>query len=418
MSKPTLLSITFALIMLTTNLAAADDQNFTQVLTSAARNVNIPTWEATSATITPDCPVAWSIRKFQLHGGKQEGVDLIVVDNGKLQINIIPTRGLGILRVTCGDVRLGWDSPVKEVVNPRNINLTLRGGLGWLEGFNEYMVRCGMEYSGHPGTDKFINNVGDPATMDLTLHGRVGNLPAQEVEIMVEKKAPYRIHVKGIVNERAFYGPKLELQADLSTEPGSTSFRINDTVTNRGADEQEFQMLYHTNFGTPLLGQGATFAAAIERITPFNAHAAEGIATYDQYAGPKLGFVEQVYKIVPAADAKGQTIAMIKNPAGDRGATVEFNVKQLPFLTLWKNTNAELEGYVTGIEPGTSFPHNRRIERLKGRVPKLAAGASRNIEINYTIQTSATEVKTAADKIKSIQGDRKPQVDQEPEKLE
>ncbi len=405
-------------LMLMSKSAAADDQNYAQLLTSSSQNINIESWEKISHDVTPDCPVAWSIRKFRLHGGKQEGVDLVVVDNGKLQITIIPTRGLGILRVVCGDVRLGWDSPVKEVVNPRNINLTTRGGLGWLEGFNEWMVRCGMEYSGHPGTDKFINNVGDPATMDLTLHGRLGNLPAQEVEIMVEKKAPYRIHVRGRVDERAFYGPKLELQADLSTEPGSTSFRINDTVTNRGADEQEFQMLYHTNFGTPLLGAGATFKGAIEKITPFNAHAAEGIATYDQYAGPKLGFVEQVYKIVPVADAKGQTLAMIKNAAGDRSASVEFNVKQLPYLTLWKNTNAEPEGYVTGIEPGTSFPHNRRIERLKGRVPKLAAGASRNIQIDYGIQIGNAAVKEAADRITAIQGDRKPQVENEPEKLE
>ncbi len=61
------------------------------------------------------------------------GVDVIVLDNGKLQITVVPTRGLGILSVTMGNVRLGWDSPVKEVVHPRRINLQSRGGLGWLE---------------------------------------------------------------------------------------------------------------------------------------------------------------------------------------------------------------------------------------------------------------------------------------------
>ena len=80
---------------------------------------------------------------------------------------------------------MGWDSPVKETVDPRFINLSSRGGLGWLEGFNEFVCRCGLEWRGHPGTDKFINNVGDEATMELTLHGRVANLPASADKALI-----------------------------------------------------------------------------------------------------------------------------------------------------------------------------------------------------------------------------------------
>ena len=400
------------------HLAAAEGERFVQVLASASRNVSVETWEASSRTITPNSPAPWSVRKFKLHGGKQEGVDVIVVDNGKLQVAVCPTRGMGVLWATLGDVRLGWDSPVKETVDPRFVNLQERGGLGWLGGFNEFTCRCGLEWSGHPGTDKFINNVGDEAIMELTLHGKVANLPASEVEVVIEREAPYRLHVRGRVDERMFYGPKLEIWTDLSTEPGSSGFRIADAIANRGDAPQEFQILYHTNFGAPLLGEGATFVAAIERITPFNAHAAEGMGTYDKYAGPKLGFVEQVYKIKPAADAQGKTMALLKNAKGDRAASLSFNVKQLPYLTQWKNTNAIGEGYVTGIEPGTSFPHNRRVERQHGRVPQLAAGESRNFEIDYTIHVGEASVKAAVERVAAIQDDRKPQVDAAPEKID
>jgi galactose mutarotase-like enzyme len=411
-------SVLVAVLFLSNFAIGADKEAMVQVLTSSARNVNVETWETTSRAVTPGSPVAWSVRKFKLHGGKQEGVDVIVIDNGKLQMAVCPTRGMGILWVTLGDVRLGWDSPVKETVDPRFVNLSERGGLGWLTGFNEFTCRCGLEWSGHPGTDKFINNVGDEATMDLTLHGKVANLPASEVEVVIEREAPYRIHVRGRVDERQFYGPKLEIWTDLSTEPGSSGFRISDVISNRGDAPQEFQILYHTNFGVPLLGEGAQFIAAIERITPFNAHAAEGMKTYDKYAGPTLGFVEQVYKIKPASDADGRTMAMLKSAKGDRAASLAFNVKQLPFLTQWKNTNAIGEGYVTGIEPGTSFPHNRRVERQHGRVPKLAAGESRSFEIDYAIHVGEAEVKQAAAKVAAIQGDRKPQADAEPEKID
>src|SRR5260370_9360576 len=34
---------------------------------------------------------------------------------------------------------------------------------------------------------------------------------------------------------------------------------------------QEMQLLYHTNFGTPLLGAGAEFVAPVKQVAPINA---------------------------------------------------------------------------------------------------------------------------------------------------
>ena len=36
------------------------------------------------------------------------------------------------------------------------MNLESRGGLGWLDGFNELVVRCGYEWTGHPGIDNGV----------------------------------------------------------------------------------------------------------------------------------------------------------------------------------------------------------------------------------------------------------------------
>jgi len=392
-----------------TGVAQADQ--FVQPLISVSRNINIESWEADGGKLTPGCPIHWTIQKHRLHGGKQEGVDLIVLNNGKLEIIVIPTRGMGILSVTCGDVRLGWDSPVKQVVNPAFINLQSRGGLGWLEGFNEWLCRCGLEYNGHPGTDEFINNVGDKATMELTLHGRIENIPASEVELAVDQQPPYRIHVRGRVDERMFYGPKLELRTDLSTEPGSSSFRVEDVVTNHGPSEQEFELLYHTNYGPPLLEEGSTFLAPVTRVTPFNANAAKGLTSYPTYEAPRLGFIEQVYCLYPLTDENGRSVTMLRNRAKNRAVAIKWSPSELPYLTLWKNTAAEKDGYVTGIEPGTNFPYNRRIERGFGRVPKLAAGQSRHVTLDFSILVTPAEVSQAAAEVDAIQGNRKPTID-------
>ena len=191
-------------------LAPAADP-FRQVLTSAGRGIHLEHWRITHRDLDFESAAPWSVEKYTLRGGKQEGVDVIVVHNGRLSFTVIPTRGMGVLKVEADDVRLGWDSPVKEVVHPQFINLQSRGGLGWLEGFNEWLVRCGLEFAGHPGKDKFINNVGDEAEMDLTLHGKIANIPASEVEVVIDREPPHRIRVRGRVDERMFYGPKLEL---------------------------------------------------------------------------------------------------------------------------------------------------------------------------------------------------------------
>ncbi len=387
-----------------------------QVLTSTKRDTHAESWQLKSSDLSGyKGDARWSINKRTLHGGKQEGVDLIEVDNGRLQFRVIPTRGMSVLDVTLGDVRLGWNSPVKEVVHPSHINLHDRGGLGWLDGFNEWMVRCGLSFAGHPGEDKFINNVGDEATMNLTLHGKIGNIPASDVIVVVDREAPYRIRIRGRVHEVSFYGPNLEIWTEISTVPGSSAFRIRDVLKNKGTFDEEIQVIYHANFGRPLLGKGARMLSAAKKIVPFNENAAQAIDRQEVYSSPTKGFTEEVYKIYPNADEDGNTTAMLMNPAGDRGVTVSWPVEQLPYLTQWKNTAAENTGYVTGIEPGTGFPHNRSYERKHGRVPKLGPGQSRTFELDFSILSNVDEVKAAAAAVMKLQGNKGPEIQKDPE---
>ena len=375
---------------------------YSATLTSSTDNIRTEHWLRDYRDI--DLPVQdkWSVRKITLHGGKQEGVELIEVDNGRLRFSVIPTRGMSIYEVVMGDTRLGWKSPVKEIVHPRHINLESRGGLGWLEGFNEWMVRCGLESAGHPGEDKFTNNVGDEATMDLTLHGKIGNIPASEVQVIIEKEAPYRIRVRGRVDERMFYGPQLELWTEISTHIGADSFQIEDKLTNHGGNEQEFQIIYHGNFGPELLEKGSQLIAPIKSVSPFNDHAAKSIQSHAIYDAPSHGFIEQVYCIRPWADQHGNTTVMLQNAAGTRGVSMTYSLNELPFLTQWKNTADLKSGYVTGIEPGTGFPYNRRVERHYGRVPTLKPGQARHFKLNFKILDSTDDVEESRAIIKGI----------------
>src|SRR4029077_10290341 len=128
----------------------AADSAHRYALTSAQENLRTESFELSEQKLPGTGSQPWSIRKTTLHGGKQEGVELVTIDNGTLAITVIPTRGMSVLDVRHRELRLGWESPVKEVVHPQFVDLDRRGGLGWLEGFNEWMVRCGLEFAGHP----------------------------------------------------------------------------------------------------------------------------------------------------------------------------------------------------------------------------------------------------------------------------
>jgi uncharacterized protein DUF4432 len=381
----------------------SSDDPFLQTLTSVSRNIHLDTWQVTHRDFDFKSAAPWSVQKYTLRGGKQEGVDVIVVNNGRLSFIVIPTRGMSVAKVEMGDIRLGWDSPVKEIVHPQFINLQSRGGLGWLEGFNEWLVRCGLEWAGHPGKDKFINNTGDEAEMDLTLHGKIGNIPASEVEVAIDRSAPHRIRIRGRVDERMFYGPKLELWTEISTEPGSNVFSIEDEVKNYSAYDQEFQIIYHSNYGPPLLEAGSRFVVAAKEVRPFNAHAAKSLDKFAEYAAPAKGFIEQVYGVIPYADENNYTTVMLRNAAGDKGVALSYRIDQLPYFTLWKNTTAIEEGYVTGLEPGTGFPANRGVERRAGRVPKLKPNETRKFAIGFQILAGNEQVNRTAALIQGYQ---------------
>ncbi len=381
---------------------------FRQMLTSSTLNLNLESAEIHAANVAPGCPVAWSVKKRRLHGGRQEGSEIVEIDSGAWVMRVIPTRGMGILDVVMDDVRLGWDSAVHEVVNPAFINLESRGGTAWLDGFNEWLVRCGIEWFGPPCSDTHHIGKGEVPATKLTLHGKIANIPASELEIEVQTRPPFRVTLRGAVYEMMHYGPKYALATEISFIPGKAGFRVEDRINNFGGQTQEFGLLYHVNFGPPILEPGARMVAPVEWVSPRDEPSVKaGIKQFDQYGGPVAGSSETAYLMKLYADRSGVTEAMLRNKVGDRGCSMRYDTGSLPWFTLWKGQHEERDGYVTGLEPGTNFPLSRPAEREAGRVMRLEPGQTWTGAIDYLIHTSKAEVKAAEQRIAKIQGTRK-----------
>ena len=343
----------------------------------------------------------WSIRWRTLRGGVSEGVDVVELDNGHLSLSILPTRGMGIWKGRYHDLPLEWKSPVERPVHPSFVNQLDRGGLGWLHGFNELLCRCGLAFNGPPGDDQ-----GEK----LTLHGRIANTPAHRVEIKVDTSKAGSLEVRGIVDECSMFGPRWRMTSTFRLEAGSNRCSIVDDITNLGGQPAELSLLYHINIGRPFLEPYASYSVPSVEVAPRDTRAAEGIDNYNIYGAPVAGFAEQAYFHTPLGGADGWSTALLANSSGYAGFAVHFQTRQLPTFTVWKNTVAEADGYVTGLEPGINFPNFRATERQQGRLPKIQPGHSYRSELALEVADTLESVRQIQDRINHIQGTTVPTI--------
>lgn len=368
--------------------------------------------------IGPDtCSVAtnsdWSVRMQRLQGGLSDGVDVVWVGNGCSRIAILPTRGMSIWKADVAGLPLEWKSPVQRPVNPAFVDLMRRGGIGWLDGFNELLCRCGLGWNGAPGNDIVKDADGNVVSEQfLPLHGQVANLPAHEVTVEISDDGC--ITVTGIVDEASVFGGHLRLTSKLKTWIDSNSFEIEDTVENLASSSAEVEMLYHCNIGRPFLEGGSKVHLAASQVAPRDARAAEGIDDWETYCEPEVGYAEQVYFSKPIADADGQSVTVLHNSAADKAVSLRFDTSTLPYLAVWKNTQAEADGYCTGLEPATGFPNLRSVEREHGRVVHLASEESVAFRFGISVVTTSEETETLVREVQALQAQQPRDTQQQP----
>ena len=87
-------------------------------------------WQITSQQLGIKTDKPFSVTLRTLHGGRQEGVSIVDIDNGTMKLSVVPTRGMNVLQASVGNVRMGWDSPVKEV-RPSSNSMAAVGWAGW-----------------------------------------------------------------------------------------------------------------------------------------------------------------------------------------------------------------------------------------------------------------------------------------------
>ena len=243
-------------------------------------------------------------------------------------------------------------------------------GLGWLDGFNELLCRCGLESNGPPEFD----DAGRAAASAARPHRQPAG---HRVELIVDEDAG-QLTLRGVVDETRFHFQSLRLTTSITTTIGSNEFSWTDEVENIGGRDATMQMLYHFNIGQPLLRPGARITAPVGTVAPLTQVAARGgHRDVEHHAAAAPGSAEQVFVPGPAGRRCRRHARARQRPDRRRSRQPAFNKRTLPCFTVWRNTPAEVDGYVLGIEPGTNYPEPALVRKTAW--PRRNAQARRSL---------------------------------------
>lgn len=327
------------------------------------------------------------VRLAELADGRERGVRVADVRTGNgFAFTVHIDRGLDIGHAEyCGEA-LAWRSPA-AVVHPAYYEPE---GIGWVKGFpGGLMTTCGLSFAGAPCVDE-----GHP----LGLHGPVSYLPAQNVWAGGTwlDDGTYELAVQGRVREAHLFGPRLELERRITARLGELRLFIHDRVTNLGGESVPHMIMYHCNFGFPLLDEYAELISPSREVRPRDDVARPGLPHYNRFQPPQPGYAEQVFYHDMVADAAGYvTVALANHRLGvgrGLGIYIRYRQRELPRFVQWKMMG--YGGYVLGLEPANCWPSDGRAgERARGTLVTLQPGESReyHLEIGVLPDNGAIE---------------------------
>ncbi len=335
------------------------------------------------------------VRVSELQEGIGRGVRVAEFETGSgLTFNVLLDRGMDIGAAKYRGASLAWES----TVGPAHPAFAERPGLGWLRTFHGGLVAgCGMTTAGAPSVDE---------GQELGLHGRLNHLPADGVWADGAWRGDtYEMWARGRMRETVVFGENLSLTRRIWAHLGESRIFLRDVVVNEGYQTTPHMMLYHVNFGFPLLAEGTELIAPSRKVTPRDAVAAPGLDGHARYEAPIEGYQEQVFYHDMATDGDGYVTVVLANRGFEDGkglgVYLKYRQAELPRFGQWKMVGAGT--YVTGLEPANCLVEGRDKDRERGILQFLEPGDQREYLLEIGVLDGVAEIDALADQIRSMQ---------------
>ena len=315
-----------------------------------------------------------------LDNGAGRGVRVAWVNTGTgLRYKLVLDRAMDIADAFFNQHSLAWLSHL-GITNPQPLS---HNGIDWIKTFGGGMlVTCGLDHIGGPETDSFG---------ERGLHGAISNTAA-EIESIIQPdplSGKMEMSITGNMKQSQPLGTRLELRRTISSTLGQASIKIHDEVINRGNTKLPHMLLYHFNFGWPLVDEGTEIlwdgnwtpreTGDKNKIFKQGNDFHKCLAPLDDHSG---GGEEAVF-IDAEANAASECECGLRNDKLGLSVSIKFQKKQLPWLTNWQHFGKG--EYVIGLEPGTNPPIGQAKARASNELLFLEPGEKRVYDIEIRV---------------------------------
>jgi uncharacterized protein DUF4432 len=268
-------------------------------------------------------------------------------------------RGGDLLRLSYKGAEIGWHSNTRAPCPWPDSEA--EHSLGFLRGFDGFMVTCGLDHHGVPTetpADDFLYPLRDNNVHPL--HGRIA---AQKAEVL-EKQIDWDtgvICIKLRIQQASVFGENLELLRTYRFSLSAAEITIADHVTNRGFRPVRHGILYHFNAGYPFLNAQSSLTGDCWPLREqLDASGAE----------PSEDHVE----VVQACAAPQDGHIGLTNGAGCT-LSIQFDPDTLPVTALWQAFQSGT--FALGLEPQTDLNDKKQSH--------LVAGAQRDYYLTVSV---------------------------------
>jgi hypothetical protein len=323
-----------------------------------------------------------------LDNGPGRGTRIAWINTGTgLRYKVVIDRAMDIADALFNQHSLAWLSH-SGITKPEPFS---NRGMDWIRTFGGgLMATCGLEHAGPPEVDEHG---------ERGLHGQISNSMAEIVSLVQPNpmKGQFEFSINGKIKQTQVFGPCFELNRKISGTLGSAIIRIHDEVTNCANTPAPHMLLYHLNFGWPLVDEGTSLlwdgAWQSQEEDGNNKIFREGndfrrcpppIAAHSG-SGEAVAFID----ITP--DESGQCTAGLFNPRINLAVAIRFLKKELPWLNNWQHWGKG--EYVTGLEPGTNPPIGQAKARASQQLIFLEPGETRSYNLEIEVMDKESSIK-------------------------
>ena len=229
-----------------------------------------------------------------------------------------------------------------------------------------------------------LDNVGGAAQADelnvFPIHGRIGSRAAEQFGLDAHWEGDdYVLRLSGVVRESRLYGRSLELRRQIETSLYANEVTITDTITNLTDAPEPVFLLYHFNFGYPLLDEDALYFGPSAQTIDYSQ---SGDTDFYHMHAPVDGLPQQTFCHVP--HTKEIVTAGLYQPKLQLSAYLRYDTASLPYLLEWKCLKSH--DYVLAIEPANCPAHDRETDLAEHSAFLL--GAYQSVTYRVTLGVS------------------------------